>query len=569
MAQPQENFQIQGRVVETHRPSRARRVFQTLGNVARGVGHRIVEVARDVQPQLQVGFRRTPSTQIVQPVTEQPFEDFVPFEPQQDVTFRLQLPFQQTPVFQSRVQAFETPTFTQFSNATQTINGAQTLQRNPQTIFQAKQGPSLHQDPGQLLQQPQAELPVDVVPQRAFQPVQEDLLFTPIQQLGSRPISSLERLQIEQQRQQTQAYQQAAQHVLRQAAQPQPTRRLPVELPKAERKGENLWKKVNDGEPLTDKDLKQLFHSVDLTQYQEGGNDPMVFAFKKAVAIEAVVNNQLQHLETDEHGNPLVHGVPVDNPREWLKRDLEHFYEHDTHLSPNAIRAEAQPLFVSGDNPVLVPLPNLNSPLQQQLSKTAVSQTVHPGFQKRLPVIIPNNYRREDFQTSPDLPLEQYKDITQNVHAYDKHISTQVLPLWYVNTPAFINFRSGEPWDLKGQPGLPLPGQWAIYRGMKVHDAFIANRIFGKVMARSVIDNEQSLTVAQIFSFFSRKGELDQPEDQAAIISGYLEEYGLPYWNSKILRPTYFEQLKKQNKKAYDSFKGLEFKVWIELAKRT
>ena len=184
MSQPQI---IQGHVSHNQGDSRARQVFQTLGNVARGLRHRIVDVARDIQPQLQVGFRRTPRTQVVQALPEQQFQDFVPFEPQQDVTFRPQLAVQQSPVFQSRVQAFETPTFSQFSNAAPVINGVQTLQSNPQAVFQKQQGPLLHQDPGQLIQQPQAELPIDVTPQRAFQPAQEDPLFTPIPRFSAQP----------------------------------------------------------------------------------------------------------------------------------------------------------------------------------------------------------------------------------------------------------------------------------------------------------------------------------------------------------------------------------------------
>ena len=334
---------IRGHVLHNQGASRLGGFLQKAGQVAREVGHTAVDVLSTLGRNANQ-FQPTEFEQPILPVegfTEQSFQPLPHIIPQQAVMFRPEIPVQQIQTRRQALQSFQAPEFSHISNAAPVSNGSQTLQSNLQDIFQPQQSPSLFQDQGQLIQQPQAELPIEVTPQRAFQAVQEDPLFTPIQQFGARPISDLDRLQLDQQRQQAQAYQQAAQHVLRQAAQPQHSRPLPVQLPKAKCKGENLWKKVHDGEPLTDKDLKQLFHSVDLTQYQADESDPMVFAFKKAVAIEAVVNNQLQHLETDEHGNPLVHGVPVDNPREWLKRDLEHFYEHDTHLSPRDIRAES------------------------------------------------------------------------------------------------------------------------------------------------------------------------------------------------------------------------------------
>jgi hypothetical protein len=146
------------------------------------------------------------------------------------------------------------------------------------------------------------------------------------------------------------------------------------------------------------------------------------------------------------------------------------------------------------------------------------------------------------FPRQADLPDSSYPDVTSNQEIYTRHILGEVRkidnPL--ISAPiAAWNYRKNGVWDIKGQPGIPKPGEWAVYKGERVHDAYLANNVYGHVTAELGLSPEESLQIADTYSRMYR-GKPDQPEDQAAIASGWYEYHTGNPWPPSMPKPTDF-----------------------------
>lgn len=115
-------------------------------------------------------------------------------------------------------------------------------------------------------------------------------------------------------------------------------------------------------------------------------------------------------------------------------------------------------------------------------------------------------------------------------------------------------------WDLKGQPGIPPNDSLALYKGEVVTAMYLANNAFGHAMAADGYTLEQALYYAELASLASRGFQHDQPEDQAAIISGWFEEYTGDPWPIGMPDPYFYTNLQKnypeQYKKHEQNFQG-------------
>lgn len=155
------------------------------------------------------------------------------------------------------------------------------------------------------------------------------------------------------------------------------------------------------------------------------------------------------------------------------------------------------------------------------------------------------------FPQQSDLPISSYPDVTRNQQIYVKHIIAQIEneQKKYGESIAKIlaasRFPTNQIWDLKKQPGIPKPGEWAIYKGKLVHDAYLANHVFGEAAAKLGLSKEEALSIANTFSKISRRGMDDQPEDQAAILSGWLDFHTGNPWPKNLKTPKEYEAIKR------------------------
>jgi hypothetical protein len=112
--------------------------------------------------------------------------------------------------------------------------------------------------------------------------------------------------------------------------------------------------------------------------------------------------------------------------------------------------------------------------------------------------------------------------VAQNQAQRDKRLprlSEGEAKQWFEVFPEWLKFGTGEPFDLKRQPGLPPAGMWSIYRGEKVHDAHLANRIFGRAAAKAGMPLWITLDASEGYAIFQSRHR-DQPEDMAAVMNG-------------------------------------------------
>ncbi|MEB3246173.1 MAG: hypothetical protein VKJ06_09355 [Vampirovibrionales bacterium] len=201
---------------------------------------------------------------------------------------------------------------------------------------------------------------------------------------------------------------------------------------------------------------------------------------------------------------------------------------------------------------------------------TDANGIVHPiegkGGGKSSPLI---KARIEEFPKTPDLPDKKYPNVEKTYKNYVDKILGDVNKnggVW--EYPKFIaNFRPNGAWDIKGDKGIPPAGSWAFYKGEKVHDAYLANNIFGQAMAKLGESLESTLWKAQEVANWTLPSRRDQPEDQAAIVSGYYEyKTGNP-WPKGLRTPDEYHLLKEKYPDVYrkELFrKQLSFKKLID-----
>lgn len=94
------------------------------------------------------------------------------------------------------------------------------------------------------------------------------------------------------------------------------------------------------GQALSDADMKQLFHDLDLQYYQaKTEQDKQQVEFLRFYAEQEIANNIVANAERDTKGNVLLHGVPV-RPTDALyfaRLDVQHFEQTDRYLRPDQL----------------------------------------------------------------------------------------------------------------------------------------------------------------------------------------------------------------------------------------
>jgi hypothetical protein len=239
----------------------------------------------------------------------------------------------------------------------------------------------------------------------------------------------------------------------------------------------DLIRKLANGDDLSDQQTKQLFHQLDLEKYSaKTKSDKFNEIARRGYAIEKLVKNRVAQLAqtADEDGLINFQGAPIstEDLSYWVRQDIEHFERTDQHLSPSQVLAESGAVALQAS---------------QNLSKHL--QTVNPSPQNRPIMNIPG-LKHYKFPRNPHLPLKTYPDITKNVQLYEEAIKKTILkergsyikidPNNFVaQIQAAQRFSPNHIWDLKGQPGLPNAGEWALYQGRPVDYQYIANHAFG------------------------------------------------------------------------------------------
>lgn len=319
-------------------------------------------------------------------------------------------------------------------------------------------------------------------------------------------------------------------------------------LPKADYKGKDLWQKLELGHALSDKEVKQLFHSLELATYE--GASELASELAKAYAKEQVVRNAQNELAADDNGMTTLQGVPVrvEDAGYFLHQDLEHFIETGEHLSPDQLLVESGSVSLQYSK-----LPKYRGKESEARVRDILKLT---GI---------NNYPVSSYPLTLNEPLAKYPDVTENqkryITAIEKEVKTRPETASLFITRFGKYFATNGKWDLKGQPGIPPSGKggkpyWAKYKGQKVHDAYLANHAYGYAMAAYGYDLSQTLLIAGAIAGIgqeSRENFLgnDQLEDQVAIISGWFELYTGNPWPQGLDTMESLYNLKSTNPQEY------------------
>lgn len=179
-------------------------------------------------------------------------------------------------------------------------------------------------------------------------------------------------------------------------------------------------------------------------------------------------------------------------------------------------------------------------------SKNLIAMTKNARFRH---ILYLPGIKHYQYQKTPYLPKRLYPDVTHNFNIYKRYVLTDVLKHSFISNTkhAAVRFRSNQEWDLKHQPGIPEPGEWALYKRELVPDKYLSNNLFGQAMAAMGYGIIPSLVIAEGYSRISRNNAPDQAEDIEAIKSGWLEyKTGNP-WPSYIKKPLYFFELQNKN----------------------
>ncbi len=103
---------------------------------------------------------------------------------------------------------------------------------------------------------------------------------------------------------------------------------------------QDLWSKVHQGNTLTDAEMKQLFHAIDLQKYSASiPAERLQTEAARLYAERRLAENMVAHAKQDEEGNLYLGGVPI-RPEDALYfalEDVRHFQQTDRHLTPKQL----------------------------------------------------------------------------------------------------------------------------------------------------------------------------------------------------------------------------------------
>ena len=106
----------------------------------------------------------------------------------------------------------------------------------------------------------------------------------------------------------------------------------------------DVWQKLEQGEVLDDREMKHLFHALDLQNAQAATDAERLQAdMLREFAMQTMAENTVQQAERTEQGEVLIQGAPVraEDARYFAEQDIRHFEQTDTHLRPEQLMAQA------------------------------------------------------------------------------------------------------------------------------------------------------------------------------------------------------------------------------------
>ncbi|HEY9685405.1 MAG TPA: hypothetical protein V6C52_00370 [Coleofasciculaceae cyanobacterium] len=147
--------------------------------------------------------------------------------------------------------------------------------------------------------------------------------------------------------------------------------RPPLAPDKGDGNKTDVWDRLEQGEMLDDREMKHLFHTLDLRQAQAPSSAERIQAeMIREFAIQKMAVNTVNQAERTEQGEVLIQGFPVrfEDAPYFAEQDIRHFEQTDRHLSPNQISGQAYSY--SGNQPGTRPS-NENAAAYQMLGRSA------------------------------------------------------------------------------------------------------------------------------------------------------------------------------------------------------
>lgn len=149
-------------------------------------------------------------------------------------------------------------------------------------------------------------------------------------------------------------------------------------------------------------------------------------------------------------------------------------------------------------------------------------------------------------------------DVTAQVRAREREIKDALKP-FVAQTVAkgIIATRFLNEWDLKKM----FPGDRCLsYDGVRLEKGDVANHAFGVAMAATGHSLKDTLVYAHYLAEQGRR-ELDQPQDQAAIMAGWVEERTKKAWTEGLYTPSDFIKMRCEDPNQVRSF-------WTDIPRR-
>jgi hypothetical protein len=122
-----------------------------------------------------------------------------------------------------------------------------------------------------------------------------------------------------------------------------PQRQIPLPTAEYNNRTEGkitLWQKIKEGEVLSDAEMKQLFHAIDLQKYGDKTETERQDAeWARLYAEHKLAENMVANAERTETGEILIQGTPVraEDALYLATQDIRHFQNTDTHLKPTQL----------------------------------------------------------------------------------------------------------------------------------------------------------------------------------------------------------------------------------------
>lgn len=164
----------------------------------------------------------------------------------------------------------------------------------------------------------------------------------------------------------------------------------------------DLWQKIQKGQVLSDSEMKQLFHILDLQQSQsQTALEKINATLSRLYAEEQLARNLVDSAQRDTNGNVIFQDtlLRLEDALYFAKQDIQHFQNTDMRLSPHQILATTRFEPGMGNGVNISPIPgklqfdsNGDPYLQAEKPFTSTQGLAHYQQGKGIPVRIPINW---------------------------------------------------------------------------------------------------------------------------------------------------------------------------------